>query len=341
MADDVTLPGSGVVVATDDIGSGRQVQLVKPVYGADGSATMVAADAGLPVTGGYAVLTGSASANSTDLISTAANGFQVASVTLTGTFSATVAVQGSNDNTNWVTLLGQSYSSGSLNSGISSVSSTSSALVVPISLRYIRVRTTSYSSGTVNATLYLHNSAFSGLVADTRLAATTLGQNDGTLSGVAAIGMAAIGSTSGWDRWRANFNDSTGDSGAKTGNFLGATQTNFNARGAYITLSVGATSGTFTTFQTGLQWSPDGVSTWLPLTGLGANLTTPANGDKIVWHVYPGAGSVTPAGSGGVSEATQYNYADAALPRNWRFAMTIAGSTPSLTISSIRVNYIV
>lgn len=54
MADDVILPGSGTVVATDDVGSGRQVQLIKPVFGSDGIATMTAADAPLPVAGsGY------------------------------------------------------------------------------------------------------------------------------------------------------------------------------------------------------------------------------------------------------------------------------------------------
>lgn len=36
MADDVTLPGTGAVIATDDIGSGRQVQLVKIINGDDG-----------------------------------------------------------------------------------------------------------------------------------------------------------------------------------------------------------------------------------------------------------------------------------------------------------------
>lgn len=38
MADDVTLPGTGAVVATDDIGGGRQAQLMKLLDGTDGSA---------------------------------------------------------------------------------------------------------------------------------------------------------------------------------------------------------------------------------------------------------------------------------------------------------------
>ncbi len=45
MADGVTLPGSGVKIASDDCGSPGQVQLVKTAVSADGSATAVPADA--------------------------------------------------------------------------------------------------------------------------------------------------------------------------------------------------------------------------------------------------------------------------------------------------------
>lgn len=40
MADNVTLPGTGQSVATDDVG-GNQVQIIKPAYGADGVATVM------------------------------------------------------------------------------------------------------------------------------------------------------------------------------------------------------------------------------------------------------------------------------------------------------------
>ena len=40
MADDVTLPGDGAVIATDDVG-GRQFQIVKLAYGGDGEATQI------------------------------------------------------------------------------------------------------------------------------------------------------------------------------------------------------------------------------------------------------------------------------------------------------------
>jgi hypothetical protein len=48
MADDVTLPGSGAVIATDEVG-GRQFQLVKLAVGADGAADQVDAAHPLPV----------------------------------------------------------------------------------------------------------------------------------------------------------------------------------------------------------------------------------------------------------------------------------------------------
>lgn len=48
MADDVTLPGAGDVIATDDVG-GRHFQLVKLASGADGTATPVTSSDPLPM----------------------------------------------------------------------------------------------------------------------------------------------------------------------------------------------------------------------------------------------------------------------------------------------------
>jgi hypothetical protein len=48
MADNATLPATGTVVATDDIG-GVHHQIVKPAFGTDGTATMVSAANPLPV----------------------------------------------------------------------------------------------------------------------------------------------------------------------------------------------------------------------------------------------------------------------------------------------------
>jgi hypothetical protein len=48
LADNVTLPGTGAVVASDDIGSGVQAQRIKPVWGADGTGTDTAIANPLP-----------------------------------------------------------------------------------------------------------------------------------------------------------------------------------------------------------------------------------------------------------------------------------------------------
>lgn len=50
MANDIQITaGSGTVVATEDVGGGRQVQLVKPVWGAAGSFSEPDTPTGLPV----------------------------------------------------------------------------------------------------------------------------------------------------------------------------------------------------------------------------------------------------------------------------------------------------
>lgn len=46
MADDVTLPGTGKLVATDELPGGRHAQVVKVAHGQDGDATPVAGTAG-------------------------------------------------------------------------------------------------------------------------------------------------------------------------------------------------------------------------------------------------------------------------------------------------------
>ena len=147
-----------------------------------------------------------------------------------------------------------------------------------------------------------------------------------------------------WDRFRGNTNTTTGDTGSKTtGNFTGATQTNYNARGAVITALIGTVTGAVTTFQTFLQWSYDGGTTWLGLTPLGANLTTIASGNTVTWIVYPtntsqaaGSAPAVLAPNGG---PTQLNSVNAALPRTWRWCMSLTVAT-SLVLTSVNVNYI-
>lgn len=80
MADNVTLPGEGSQIATDEV-AGRHLQIIKVAFGADGAATLVDSGAGLPngsnnmplggggigfATGiGRSIVTGSADADAT------------------------------------------------------------------------------------------------------------------------------------------------------------------------------------------------------------------------------------------------------------------------------------
>jgi hypothetical protein len=146
-----------------------------------------------------------------------------------------------------------------------------------------------------------------------------------------------------WDRARGNFDTTTGDSGTKTtATFNGATQTNYNARGAIITANIGTVTGAVTTFQTWLQWSPDGGTTWLGLTALGANDTAVSTGKTYTWIVYPTntsqAAGATPANLAPNSGPTQLNVINSPLPRTWRWNMSLSVAT-SLVLTSVNVNY--
>ncbi len=142
-----------------------------------------------------------------------------------------------------------------------------------------------------------------------------------------------------WDRARNNVNTTTGDTGAKAATFNGATQTNFDATGAYITILLGAVSGGTPTLSAQFQWSPDGGTTWLNLGPATGNLTATSQNATIGifptnWCSTPGA---TPANL--TTGASQTVFISAPMPRTWRLVYTIAGSTPSFTISSVQVNY--
>jgi len=154
MADNVAItPGTGATIASDDVG-GVQYQRVKVNYGADGTATDVTPGAGFPMAGSYTELTGSASANSIDLVaSTDVRAYKCWSLQLSGTFVASVSVQCSNDNTTWYSMVGSQ-----VNSAATTPTTTFTAAGMwngMIQGRYIRVRTFAYTSGTVNATVEL------------------------------------------------------------------------------------------------------------------------------------------------------------------------------------------
>jgi hypothetical protein len=142
------------------------------------------------------------------------------------------------------------------------------------------------------------------------------------------------------DRVRNNQNTTTGDTGAKTASFNGATQTSYEGWGALITILLGTVSGTTPTLTAQLQWSPDGAgTTWL---NIGPALTAlTATGQTGLFIVLPAnvsqTSGATPANL--TTGATQQVILNCPLPRTWRLVYTIGGTTPSFAITAVYVNY--
>jgi len=135
-------------------------------------------------------------------------------------------------------------------------------------------------------------------------------------------------------------NTTTGDSGAQVASFFGATQTNENARGAYITVFVGAVTGGTPTLSMQLQFSTDGGTTWIAVGP--ASIAITSGNVAQMFIVYPTntsqAAGVTPQVL--VTGTLQTTALNMPLPRTWRLNYVIGGATPSFTITSVTVNYV-
>jgi hypothetical protein len=123
----------------------------------------------------------------------------------------------------------------------------------------------------------------------------------------------------------------TGDTGAHTATFNGATQTNTVYRGVIVTTRLGTVSGTTPTMTQQFQWSPDGGTTFLNLGA--ATGTATATNNTLVTVVAP------VVLTGLTTGATQTALVIAPLPRTWRMVYTITGTTPSFTFTAVNVNY--
>lgn len=143
-----------------------------------------------------------------------------------------------------------------------------------------------------------------------------------------------------WDRQHGNWRTTTGDTGAKTVTFNGATQTNYDSRGAFITVLCGTVSGTTPTMTAQLQFSYDAGTTFLNIGPASATVT--ATGNTINVLVYPTNISQAPGSAPAVltTGATQTLALNTPLPRTWRLVYTITGTSPSFAITSVSVNYL-
>ena len=149
-------------------------------------------------------------------------------------------------------------------------------------------------------------------------AAAADGYANPTITHEGADGMLFNNST--WDRARNNFVTTADSSAARTATVAGVPVTNYNARGAAITINVTAASGTTPTLVAKLQYSPDGTI-WIDYTTKPVTATISATGQTTL-VVYPG---VTEVANSAVSLP---------LPRTLRMHYTIGGTTPSFTFAT-------
>jgi hypothetical protein len=127
----------GNVLKSDGTAVGQNAQLVAPAYKEVGSLTAGALNA--------------------DLVpSTDVSGYATFALQITGTFIGTLALQGSNDNTNFVSVFGTWPNN---TQPISSFGVTG-IITGSCNFRYLRVRMTSYTSGTATGTLELKTVPF-------------------------------------------------------------------------------------------------------------------------------------------------------------------------------------
>lgn len=143
-----------------------------------------------------------------------------------------------------------------------------------------------------------------------------------------------------WDRYHGNWRTTTGDTGAKTATFNGATQTNYDGVGAFIVVQLGTVSGTSPLMGVQLQVSYDAGTNFLTVGAASPNVNT--TGQTILLMVGPTnwsqAPGVTPANL--ATGATATHALNMFLPRTWRLGYTISGTTPSFAITAVHVNYI-
>jgi hypothetical protein len=219
--------------------------------------------------------------------------------------------------------------------------STAFAFHLNLTGKFFRIRViTATIGGTVQASICLSQTPLYSHSVDTEAStpATLVDAFANPLAGqLGADNMLFNGAT--WDRARNNVNTVTGDTGVKTATFNGATQTNHNARGAFITIFMGAVTGTTPSAIPQLQWSPDNGTTWLNFGLAGAAIVATGNHSFLVYPTnLSQAAGATPANL--TTGAAQTVAMNSPLPRTWRLVLTITGTTPSFTITSVQVNYI-
>jgi hypothetical protein len=247
-----------------------------------------------------------------------------------GTYAgANVSFEGSADGgTTWIPLgayrLDSAGTSGLSNStGVLTTNSTSHWFVIIGAAQQVRLKTTAFTSGTLSWSVMtseedgpvntlMSNFSSPAALADSFVNPTTshLGSEMFLYNGTA------------WDRQRANYTLAFETSSAKTSSSTSANVTNHNGRGGYIQINVTAVSGSSPTLTCRVQYSVDSGTNFVDLDTTNAQTASITTTGLYQLRVYPGIAAVANSAC------------NAALPRTWRLAWTIGGSSPSFTFSA-------
>lgn len=255
-------------------------------------------------------------------------------ILVSGTYAGvSIVIEGTVDGaTTWVPLAGyqiNATSSSGLTTFTPGTNGQAQYYILVGACQQIRVRSTAWTSGTMNVAgletldadpIALPNSAGTAVSNFSAAAGTSDGSGGPTTTSVYADEMLFNGAT--WDRSRANFQLALDGSSARTASGNSAAMTNYNARGAIFYVNVTAASGTTPTFVWKVQWSYDGGTTYVDLDATNAataSITTTGTAKLVV---YPGVATATNAGL------------NSPLPRHFRTAWVIGGTTPSFTFAS-------
>jgi hypothetical protein len=277
--------------------------------------------------------TGTITTSSTSIVATLGEASMV-SVSISGTYAGVNATwEVSNDNSVWVATQALRTDTGAAatTTGVITSNATVAYHVACQGMRYMRIRSTAYTSGTANVKIrsiavaspnIVTLGATASVTADTEITAAAASADslaNPTVGQVGAINSVFNGSS--WDRQRGNSNVTVDSSSARTASGNGANGTNHNGRGMQFFLNVTAVSGTTPTMTVRLQYSFDGTTYMDADT---TNLQTASISTTGLYRlmVYPGVTTVANLSK------------NDCLPRNWRAAWTIAGTTPSFTFTS-------
>jgi hypothetical protein len=205
--------------------------------------------------------------------------------------------------------------------------------VVNVMARYCRLRlTTATTGGTTTLNCWGAQSPYIPAVTTQQVggtvgvtgyptaAASADGLANPTVTQIGAAGLLFNGTT--WDRARGNVAVSVEASSAKTATGSGAAITNHNARGVQLFVNVGTVTGTTPTLVVRVQAQDPVSSNWVDIPGAAtASITATTGTTPVLLTIYPG------------TTATANSVINLPLPRTYRLAWVVGGTTPSFTFS--------